>query len=87
MGRLGGEEFAVLFLAPTAQDVASYAARIQHEIRKLTFHTSGGETFKVTASSGFLRAGSARWRSCCRGQIANCIRRKNSGRDRICGLP
>ena len=87
VGRLGGEEFAVLFLAPTAQDVASYAARIQHEIRKLTFHTSGGETFKVTASFGVSQGWQCPLEELLSRADSELYKAKNSGRDRICGLP
>lgn len=87
VGRLGGEEFAVLLLAKTADEVARYASTIQQEIRKLTFHTTGNHTFKVTASFGVSRGWQCPLTELLSQADSELYKAKNSGRDRICGLP
>ena len=86
VGRLGGEEFAVLFLATSSDEVASYTARIQQEIRKLTFHTTGDITFKITASFGVSKGWQCPLPELMSRADSELYHAKNSGRDRICGL-
>ncbi|HAT1609043.1 TPA: GGDEF domain-containing protein [Raoultella planticola] len=86
VGRLGGEEFAVLFLAASSDEVASYTARIQQEIRKLTFHTTGDITFKITASFGVSQGWQCPLQELMSRADRELYNAKNSGRDRICGL-
>ena len=86
VGRLGGEEFAVLFLAASSDEVASYTARIQQEIRKLTLHTTGDITFKITASFGVAKGWQCPLQELMSRADRELYNAKNSGRDRICGL-
>ncbi|WP_434643631.1 diguanylate cyclase [Klebsiella sp. I138] len=86
VGRLGGEEFAVLFLAGSVEEVARYTARIQQEIRKLTFHTTGDITFKITASFGVSKGWQCPLQDLLSRADSELYNAKNSGRDRICGL-
>lgn len=87
IGRLGGEEFAVLFQMQGHEDVAGYSARIQNEIRRLRFQGPQGEPFSITASFGV----SCGWQCPLTAMMADADKAlydaKNSGRDRICGLP
>lgn len=87
IARLGGEEFAVMFRTGGHEDITGYTTRIQNEIRGLQFTSQQGEPFSITASFGVAKG----WK----GELSELLSRadealyqaKNSGRDRVCGLP
>ena len=84
VARIGGEEFAMMFRTPEAQDAIGYVQRIQNAIRQLELETHEGERFHITASfgvaSGYQKPLSALFAEA----DAQLYRAKNSGRDRIC---
>ncbi|MFP2422260.1 GGDEF domain-containing protein [Pseudescherichia vulneris] len=87
IGRLGGEEFAVMFCTPGHEDITGYTTRIQNEIRRLRFEGPKGEPFSITASFGVASG----WQQALSDMLAQAdaalYEAKNSGRDRVCGLP
>lgn len=87
IGRLGGEEFAVMFRAQGHESVAGYTQRIQNEIRQLAFQGPNGEPFQITASFGVAVGWQRPLPELMREADAALYEAKNSGRDRICGLP
>ena len=87
IGRLGGEEFAVAFRTPGHEDVAGYTQRIQNEIRKLQLTGPKGEPFSITASFGVSHGWKRELKEVLAQADAELYRAKNSGRDRVCGLP
>ncbi|MGL4724850.1 MAG: GGDEF domain-containing protein [Scandinavium sp.] len=87
MGRLGGEEFAVMFRTPGHEDVTGYTTRIQNEIRRLRFEGPKGEPFTITASFGVASGWKRDLSEVLAEADAALYQAKNSGRDRICGLP
>jgi len=87
IGRLGGEEFAVMFRAQGHESVAGYTQRIQNEIRKLAFQGPNGEPFQITASFGVSVGWQRSLSELMSDADAALYEAKNSGRDRICGLP
>lgn len=87
IGRLGGEEFAMVFCAPRPEDVGGYTSRIQNEIRRLHFEGPAGEPFSITASLGVASGWQRELSEVLAQADAALYEAKNSGRDRICGLP
>ncbi|MRS17032.1 diguanylate cyclase [Enterobacteriaceae bacterium RIT691] len=87
IGRLGGEEFAVMFRTPGHEDITGYTTRIQNEIRKLQFTGPQGETFSITASFGVASGWNRALSEMLSEADAELYRAKNTGRDKICGLP
>ncbi|MGU3521626.1 GGDEF domain-containing protein [Enterobacteriaceae bacterium C23F] len=87
IARLGGEEFAVMFRTPGHEDVTGYTARIQNEIRRLQFEGPKGEPFSITASFGVAYGWQRELSEVLAEADARLYEAKNSGRDRICGLP
>jgi diguanylate cyclase (GGDEF)-like protein len=87
IGRLGGEEFAVVFCSPGHEDVSGYTTRIQNEIRRLRFEGPGGEPFSITASFGVAPGWQRELSEVLAQADAALYEAKNSGRDRIRGLP
>lgn len=87
IARLGGEEFAVVFRTQGHEDVTGYTTRIQNEIRKLRFEGPKGEPFSITASFGVARGWRRELSEVLAEADAALYEAKNSGRDRICGLP
>lgn len=87
IARLGGEEFAVVFRTPGHEDVTGYTTRIQNEIRKLRFTGPKGETFSITASFGVASGWQRELSNVLAEADAALYEAKNSGRDRISGLP
>ncbi|GEM_PF-461850 len=87
IARLGGEEFAVMFLAPGHEDVMGYTSRIQNEIRRLRFAGLKGEAFSITASFGVTSGWQRELGDMLAEADAALYEAKNSGRDKICGLP
>lgn len=87
IARLGGEEFAVVFRTPGHEDVTGYTTRIQNEIRKLRFTGPQGEPFSITASFGVASGWQRELGEVLAQADAALYEAKNSGRDRICGLP
>jgi diguanylate cyclase (GGDEF) domain len=87
IARLGGEEFAVVFQTPGHEDVSGYTRRIQNEIRKLPFYGPEGEPFTITASFGVASGWKMELSEVMAKADAELYNAKNSGRDRICGLP
>ncbi|HEY2453245.1 MAG TPA: diguanylate cyclase [Scandinavium sp.] len=87
IGRLGGEEFAVVFRTPGHEDVTGYTTRIQNEIRQLRFESPEGEVFSITASFGVASGWHRELNEVLAEADAALYAAKNSGRDRISGLP
>ncbi|MBB1200498.1 GGDEF domain-containing protein [Enterobacteriaceae bacterium 89] len=87
IGRLGGEEFAVVFRTQGHEDVSGYTNRIQNEIRRLQFTGPQGEPFTITASFGVASGWKKELSDVLSQADAELYKAKNSGRDRICGLP
>jgi diguanylate cyclase (GGDEF)-like protein len=87
IGRLGGEEFAVVFRTPGHEDVTGYTTRIQNEIRQLRFESPEGEVFSITASFGVASGWHRELNEVLAEADAALYEAKNSGRDRISGLP
>lgn len=87
IGRLGGEEFAVMFRMSDPEDVTGYTTRIQNEIRRLRFEGPKGEPFTITASFGVVSGWKRELSEVIAEADAALYQAKNSGRDRICGLP
>ncbi|MCS2157805.1 GGDEF domain-containing protein [Scandinavium sp. H11S7] len=87
IGRLGGEEFAVVFRTPGHEDVTGYTTRIQNEIRQLRFEGPKGEPFSITVSFGVASGWQRELGEVLAEADAALYEAKNSGRDRICGLP
>ncbi len=87
IGRLGGEEFAVAFRTPGHEDVTGYTTRIQNEIRELRFEGPKGEVFSITASFGVASGWQRELNDVLAEADAALYEAKNSGRDRISGLP
>ncbi|MFJ3459402.1 GGDEF domain-containing protein [Scandinavium goeteborgense] len=87
IGRLGGEEFAIVFSTPGHEDVTGYTTRIQNEIRRLRFEGPKGESFSVTASFGVASGWQRELNEVLAQADIALYEAKNSGRDRICGLP
>ncbi|MDX6039345.1 GGDEF domain-containing protein [Scandinavium lactucae] len=87
IGRLGGEEFAMIFCSPGHEDVTGYTTRIQNEIRRLRFEGPKGEPFSITASFGVASGWQQELSDMLAQADAALYEAKNSGRDRVCGLP
>lgn len=87
IGRLGGEEFAVVFCTPGHEDVNGYTTRIQNEIRQLRFEGPKGEPFSITVSFGVASGWQRELKAVLAEADAALYEAKKSGRDRICGLP
>lgn len=87
IGRLGGEEFAVMLRAHGHKDVRGYTRRIQQAIRRLRFTGPNGEPFTITASFGVAMGWSCTLNEMIASADAALYDAKNSGRDRISGLP
>jgi diguanylate cyclase (GGDEF)-like protein len=87
IGRLGGEEFAVVFRTPGHEDVTGYTTRIQNEIRQLRFESPEGEVFSITASFGVASGWHRELSEVLAEADAALYEAKNTGRDKISGLP
>jgi diguanylate cyclase (GGDEF)-like protein len=87
IGRLGGEEFAVVFRTPGHEDVTGYTTRIQNEIRQLRFESPEGELFSITASFGVASGWHRELSEVLAEADAALYEAKNTGRDKISGLP
>lgn len=59
IGRLGGEEFAILLIRQAPADAARVAERILSAVRALSVELEGGEQLSVTASIGVAELSSA----------------------------
>jgi diguanylate cyclase (GGDEF)-like protein len=87
IGRLGGEEFAVVFRTPGHEDVTGYTTRIQNEIRQLRFEGPKGEPFSITVSFGVASGWQRELGEVIAEADAALYEAKKTGRDKICGLP
>ncbi|SNY61505.1 GGDEF domain-containing protein [Enterobacter sp. CC120223-11] len=87
IARLGGEEFGVMFRTQGHEDIAGYTSRIQNEIRRLRFEGPKGEAFSITASFGVAYGWQRELSEVIAEADARLYEAKNSGRDRVCGLP
>jgi len=82
-GRLGGEEFAVLFPESDADAARAVADRIRRGLAGETFE-SQGETFRITVSAGVSEASRSADREQLMFQADKALyRAKESGRDRV----
>jgi diguanylate cyclase (GGDEF)-like protein/PAS domain S-box-containing protein len=52
VGRLGGEEFAVLLFDTAVEDAAEVAEEIREALAGMVFSTAAGETFRVSVTCG-----------------------------------
>lgn len=87
IGRLGGEEFAVVFRTAGHEDVTGYTTRIQNEIRQLRFEGPKGEPFSITVSFGVASGWQRELGEVLAEADAALYEAKKTGRDKICGLP
>lgn len=53
-GRLGGEEFAVIFKTRSSSEAKMVAERIRRKTEELAIHTSDGVKFKISVSGGLV---------------------------------
>ncbi|MCZ6678541.1 MAG: diguanylate cyclase [Candidatus Poribacteria bacterium] len=58
-GRLGGDEFCIIFPHTPASEAASSVERIRRQLEKLVFSVEGGMPFSITASFGIAELTSA----------------------------
>jgi diguanylate cyclase (GGDEF)-like protein len=56
LGRLGGEEFAIICRFPVHQDVVQHLELIREKIEQLEIRTEGGDLIRCTISIGVVKA-------------------------------
>ncbi len=83
VGRIGGEEFAVLLHAPDLADASALAARLQDALRELRVDLGAGHVLRVTASFGLAGGRECDWKTLVADADAALYAAKQGGRDRI----
>lgn len=81
VGRIGGEEFAVLLLAPDISAVLNLASRLQQALRELQLSAGNGKAIRVTASFGVAEGGEISWQELFNNADSALYAAKNAGRD------
>ncbi|MDH2435549.1 GGDEF domain-containing protein [Pokkaliibacter sp. MBI-7] len=81
VGRIGGEEFAVLLLAPDINAALNLASRLQQALRELLLPAGNGKTLRVTASFGIAEGSGVSWQELLSNADSALYAAKHAGRD------
>lgn len=87
IGRLGGEEFALLIRHPNIHSVRTITGKVQKALRALTIQSVQGEALKVTGSFGIAGSEEGSWIELLSLSDQALYEAKRQGRDRICVNP